>query len=85
MRASAAEPENVDRGRIEVRVDECKGCGLCVLACPIHLISSAKRINRQGYHPAVYLGRGCTACGICFYVCPEPAAITVYKRNRVET
>jgi 2-oxoglutarate ferredoxin oxidoreductase subunit delta len=85
MRTAAAEPEKADRGRIDVHVDECKGCGLCIVACPIHLIHSSKRINRQGYHPAVYLGSGCTACGICFYVCPEPGAITVYKRNAIHT
>jgi 2-oxoglutarate ferredoxin oxidoreductase subunit delta len=72
--------ESEDRGRIEVHTDECKGCGLCILACPVHLITSTKRINKLGYTPVAYLGRGCTACGICFYVCPEPGAITVYKR-----
>jgi len=81
MRTATAEPAGADRGQIEVRADECKGCGLCIVACPIHIISAAKWVNRLGYHPAVYLGHGCTACGICFYVCPEPAAITVFKRN----
>ena len=84
MGTLATEARAPERGLIEIRVDECKGCGLCLLACPIHLINSAKRINRQGYQPAVYLGHGCTACGICFYVCPEPGAITVYKHSQAE-
>jgi NAD-dependent dihydropyrimidine dehydrogenase PreA subunit len=37
-------------------------------------------LNRHGYHPAEYIGAGCTACGICYYVCPEPGAITVLRR-----
>ena len=68
----------VDRGRIEIRSDECKGCGLCVVTCPIHCIEISDSLNVQGYSPARYTGHGCTGCGICFYVCPEPGALTVY-------
>jgi 2-oxoglutarate ferredoxin oxidoreductase subunit delta len=69
-----------DKGRMVVKVDECKGCGLCVQACPAKVIEiRMDTINNQGYHPAAYKGAGCTACGICFYSCPEPGAITVMK------
>jgi 2-oxoglutarate ferredoxin oxidoreductase subunit delta len=81
MSLATADMEKVDRGRIDIRLDECKGCGFCIEACPIHLIRFSEKINRQGYRPATYLGSRCTACGICFYVCPEPGAITVYKRS----
>ena len=70
--------EKQDRGNIEILEDECKGCGLCVTACPIHVMKLSEALNRYGYHPALYEGRGCTGCGICFYACPEPGAITVY-------
>jgi NAD-dependent dihydropyrimidine dehydrogenase PreA subunit len=36
-------------------------------------------MNHYGYHPAEYLGGGCTGCGICFFVCPEPGAIVVLR------
>ena len=68
----------VDRGQIEIRRDECKGCGLCLVACPVHCIEISNTLNVMGYSPAYYSGQGCTACGICFYVCPEPGALTVY-------
>jgi 2-oxoglutarate ferredoxin oxidoreductase subunit delta len=71
--------ERVDRGSIEICFDKCKGCGLCISACPVNVLTLAKILNSQGYQTARYLGTGCTACGICFYVCPEPGAITVYK------
>ena len=68
-----------DRGRLEVDTEECKGCGLCIEACPPKVISLSERLNHFGYHTAVYKGSGCTACGICFMVCPEPGAITVLR------
>ena len=52
-------PEKIDRGKLEINVDECKGCGLCIVACPVHVIEFSKTIiNKQGYHPAQYTGSG---------------------------
>jgi len=68
-----------DRGQMRVDVDECKGCGLCVDACPPKVIVLTERLNRYGYRTATYTGVSCTACGICFMVCPEPGSITVLK------
>lgn len=66
-------------GEVIVDVDRCKGCGLCVEACPTRSLRQSDSINRLGYHPAEFLpGTGCTGCGVCFYACPEPAAIVVY-------
>ena len=69
-----------DRGPVEMNSEECKGCGLCVEACPPKVLHLAKGLNRYGYRPAVYLGNGCTGCGICYFVCPEPGGIQVWKR-----
>ena len=72
--------EKQDRGQIRVDGNECKGCGLCVEACPPKVISLSERLNHYGYRTALYAGSGCTACGICFMACPEPGAITVLRR-----
>lgn len=72
-------PEAPDRGKVEIDTEECKGCGLCVEACPPKCLALSPDLNHQGFHPARYLGKGCTGCGICFYCCPEPGAITVFK------
>ena len=49
------------RGAIVVNTDRCKGCGLCVEACPKEVIALAKKVNvnkvvfdRSGY---LYHGR----------------------------
>jgi 2-oxoglutarate ferredoxin oxidoreductase subunit delta len=66
-------------GMVELNSEECKGCGLCVEACPPKVLLLADHLNRYGYHPATYAGVGCTGCGICFFVCPEPGAIMVLR------
>ena len=68
--------------KMVVQSDHCKGCGLCVDACPSQCIEiDNKVLNMLGYHPAKYKGSGCTGCAICFYACPEPDAIIVYKKD----
>jgi NAD-dependent dihydropyrimidine dehydrogenase PreA subunit len=69
----------MDRGTVELNSEECKGCGLCVQACPTKVLRLADRLNRYGYRPAEYLGAKCSGCGICFYACPEPGAIRVLR------
>ena len=71
--------EKRDRGQLRVNVEECKGCGLCVEACPPKVIAMDTQLNHYGYRTAAYTGSGCTGCGICFMVCPEPGAITVLQ------
>ena len=68
-----------DRGLLKIDENECKGCGLCVEACPPKVISLGDHLNHYGYRFAVYAGAGCTGCGICFMACPEPGAIAVLR------
>jgi NAD-dependent dihydropyrimidine dehydrogenase PreA subunit len=68
-----------DRGALQIDDQECKGCGLCIEACPPKAIKLSERLNRYGYRTAQYAGAGCTGCGVCFMACPEPGAITVLR------
>ena len=68
-----------DRGSIRVDTAECKGCGLCIEACPPKVIALSERLNHYGYRTATYADSGCTGCGICFLACPEPGALTVLR------
>ncbi len=67
------------KGRIIVNEVYCKGCELCIGACPQKVIAlEIERITAKGYHPAALVSEGCTGCAICAVVCPE-AAITVLR------
>ena len=67
------------KGRVVVSEMYCKGCELCVGACPQESLQLApNRITVKGYHPAELKGDRCTGCGTCALVCPE-AAIMVYR------
>jgi 2-oxoglutarate ferredoxin oxidoreductase subunit delta len=69
-------------GWIEVNELHCKGCGLCVSACPQDVMSlDMSRLTPKGYHPVHLLADGCTGCGICAIVCPD-AALTVYREKK---
>jgi len=63
--------------KIIVKEDVCKGCGLCVNACPRKIIAIAnEKINNKGYHPAELLDEEkCTGCASCAVMCPDVAII----------
>ncbi len=66
----------------KITIDEkiCKGCEMCVRACPKHLIALSKElINAKGYHPAQLTDESqCTGCASCAAMCPD-VAITVER------
>ena len=66
--------------KFTVNEARCKGCGLCVSACPKGLLRlSEKHRNEKGYHPVTIThGESCIACGSCFRICPD-TAITIEK------
>ncbi len=68
------------QGRIVIDTERCKGCELCLPACPPRVIALGERMNGKGYRPAVYLDpkQACTGCTLCAVVCPD-ACITVYR------
>lgn len=69
-------------GAIVVDVDRCKGCTLCMVACPKDVIGLAPRkVNKQGY-PYVEALRPdlCVGCASCGIVCPD-GCITVYRKQ----
>ncbi|MFH1784363.1 MAG: 4Fe-4S dicluster domain-containing protein [bacterium] len=65
--------------KIVIDKKKCKGCAMCVHACPKHLIIMSKEFNKKGYHPAHFTSeKDCTGCGLCFQVCPD-LVIEVWK------
>lgn len=71
------------KGAIVVNTDRCKGCGLCIAACPKQAIAMAdKKVNVSGYpyvEPSAQADT-CTGCTSCAIVCPD-GCITVYRKK----
>lgn len=58
----------------------CKGCGLCVSACPKGLLRLCKtRLNQKGHTPVELTDEAaCVGCAFCATMCPD-CVITVEK------
>ena len=69
------------RGAIVVDTERCKGCALCVNACPQDVIALAKKVNVNGYpFVEVVCQDNCIGCASCAIVCPD-GCITVYRKK----
>ena len=67
-------------GWVAIDVERCKGCELCLSACPPDVLTLAEDFNSKGYRPVVLYDheKKCTGCALCATVCPE-GCITVYR------
>jgi 2-oxoglutarate ferredoxin oxidoreductase subunit delta len=66
------------RGAVVIDQEACKGCNLCVVACPTEVLSLKEQVNLKGYNPAIPSNHdACTGCKACALVCPD-MCITVY-------
>ena len=69
------------RGTVVFDVERCKGCGLCIAACPRNVLASSGKLNKSGYDVA-YMANpdDCIGCTFCAITCPD-IVIEVYREK----
>jgi 2-oxoglutarate ferredoxin oxidoreductase subunit delta len=65
-------------GTVVIDVEACKGCDLCIDACPKDvLVMTTHEVNARGYRYPQLLP-GCIACKACAQICPD-SVFQVYR------
>ena len=69
----------VTRGTVVIELERCKGCDLCIDACPPRVLEmTVHDLNEQGFRYPQLVSEGCTACRACAQICPD-FVFQVYK------
>lgn len=68
------------KGAVIIDINRCKGCDLCVVACPADVLElQPKEVNDRGYHYTYDKNPdACIGCASCAAVCPD-GCFTVYR------
>jgi 2-oxoglutarate ferredoxin oxidoreductase subunit delta len=67
------------KGAVVIDTEVCKGCELCIEACPEGVLALNREVNSRGYHYSYMKNpEACTGCSNCGLVCPD-SCILVYR------
>jgi 2-oxoglutarate ferredoxin oxidoreductase subunit delta len=60
------------KGKVIIDRELCKGCLLCLRACPVKVLEVDTELNSSGSYPSKAVNeKKCIACGNCYEVCPD--------------
>jgi 2-oxoglutarate ferredoxin oxidoreductase subunit delta len=60
------------KGKVVIDRELCKGCFLCIRACPVKALEQSVVPNASGAYPTEFAHpEKCIACGNCYLVCPD--------------
>ena len=76
--ATTAATKPIGAPSVVLHIEECKGCGRCVVACPKGCLAMGCEFNARGFFFVHLEKDGCVGFGACFYACPEPHAVEVH-------
>ena len=57
--------------KLYIDKSRCKGCALCIEACPRGALHFGEHVNQKGYTTVEAEEDKCVACGSCYLVCPD--------------
>jgi 2-oxoglutarate ferredoxin oxidoreductase subunit delta len=65
--------------KVVVKEELCKGCELCVNACPKGALALGDKPNANGYYTVQLVQpEKCNSCTLCAIMCPD-VALEIYK------
>ena len=74
----------ITRGTVVIDVDACKGCDLCIDACPPGVLAMTDHeVNARGYRYPQLLA-GCTGCRACSRSAPTSCSRSTSTRRPIE-
>jgi len=69
------------KGAVVIDTERCKGCSLCIVACPTKTLALATgEVNHRGYPFCIETADTCIGCASCGIVCPD-GCISVYRKK----
>ena len=73
------------KGKVVINRELCKGCYLCIHACPVKVLERDTEPNSTGTYPVKFMfpdesaaKAACIACANCYEVCPD-VCLEVYE------
>jgi len=58
--------------RVIIDKECCKGCELCVHACPLSVLVMSDDFNASGYYYSIFQEKEkCNSCTFCAIICPD--------------